>query len=292
MLRMFSRHGSSWHPRMKDDRHVDVRGRMVFRDNLTTQVAAQMLLLAGSVLFALAQEAPPVANVSTETIVEHLMTNRMRQAQQLEAVDVIREYRVDYQGIGGSRHAEMQVASSYVSPNKKDFHIVSQSGSPFLLEHILSKLLESERDYQLDEADSDLSTHNYEFHLLGTEQVGGNPAYVLQIRPRRKAKYLCHGKIWVDARDFAIVRLEGEPAKNPSFWVSHTQMANTYQKVGEYWLPSHKDATTDVRLGGKAVLAIDFSGYRITQKSKGALEASSWSLFGLPERDARVSEHR
>ena len=264
---------------------------MLFGDRLTTQVAAQVLVVAGSVLLAFGQDPAPAANLSTESVVERLMTARSRQAKQLQAIDVIREYRIDYQGFGGSRHAEMQVVSSYVSPNKKDFRILSQSGSRFLLDHILSKLLQTEKDYQLDEADSDLSPRNYQFQLLGIEQVAGNPAYVLQISPKRKAKYLCRGKVWVNAHDFAIVRLEGEPAKNPSFWVSHTEMANTYQKVGEYWLPVHKDATTDVRLGGKAVLAIDFSGYRITEKPRGSLEASSWTLFGLPDPASRVASH-
>jgi hypothetical protein len=265
---------------------------MVFHDRLTGQVAAHILVVAGSVLFAFGQDAAPASNISTEIIVERLMTARSRQARHLQAIDVVREYRVDYQGFGGTRHAEMQVVSSYVSPNKKDFRILSQSGSRFLLDHILGKLLETEKDYQLDEADSDLSPRNYQFQLLGTEQVAGTDAYILQITPSRKAKYLCRGKIWVSARDFAIVRLEGEPAKNPSFWVSHTRMANTYQKVGDYWLPIHKDATTDVRLGGRAVLAIDFSGYRITEKPKGSLEASSWTLFGLPDPDSRVANHR
>jgi len=82
------------------------------------------------------------------------------------------------------------------------------------------------------------------------------------------------------------VRLEGAPAKNPSFWISHTQMTNTYQKVGNFWLPVHKDATTDVRLGGKAVLAIDYSGYHVTSNALGSLEASSWALFGIPRPDS------
>ncbi len=264
---------------------------MAFRDNLTTQVAAQVVLVTGCILLGFGQDSAPVSNLSTDAIVERLMTARSRQARQLQSVDVIRTYRVDYQGFGGNRHAEMQVVSSYVSPNKKDFRVLSQSGSRFLLDHILSKLLDSEKDYQLDEADSDLSPRNYEFQLLGTEPVAGADAYILEITPRRKAKYLCRGKIWVSAHDFAIVRLEGEPAKNPSFWVSHTQMANTYQKLGDYWLPVHKDATTDVRLGGKAVLAIEFSGYRITEKPRGSLEASSWTLFGLPDPVSRAAAH-
>jgi hypothetical protein len=45
-------------------------------------------------------------------------------------------------------------------------------------------------------------------------------------------------------------------------------------------------------MGGKAVLAIDFSGYRITEKPRGSLEASSWTMFGLPDPSARAANHR
>jgi hypothetical protein len=220
-----------------------------------------------------------------------MMTAKDRQARELQSFDVLRDYRVDYQGFGGARHAEMQVVSTYVSPNKKDFRVVSQSGSKFLLDRIINKLLETEKDYQLDEADSDLSPRNYDFRFLGTEQVAGSDAYVLEITPRRKAKYLCHGKIWVDSRDFAVVRLEGTPAKNPSFWVSHTEMANMYQKVGDFWLPLHKDATTDVRLGGKAVLAIDYSAYRVNAAPKGSFEASRL-VPATPRPDSEAADQR
>lgn len=261
---------------------------MGLRDNRMNQVAAHIVILTGSVLFALGQDAKPSAVPPTELIVERMMTTRSRQARQLQSLDVIGNYRVDYQGFGGTRHAEMQVVSTYVSPDKKEFRIVSQTGSRFLLDHILSKLLESERDYQADQAASDLSPRNYDFMLLGTEQVAGNDAFKLQITPRRKAKYLCRGTIWVSTQDFAIVRLEGEPARNPSFWISHTEMANTYEKIGDFWLPVHKDAKTDVRLGGKAVLSIDYSGYRVTQNTNGALEASRL-LWAVPQSRSSIA---
>jgi hypothetical protein len=267
--------------------NVRVQGQaMASRDSWATQVTAQLLVVAGSVLLVHGQESARVAPLSTDTIVERLMTSKNRQLRQLDALNVVLAYRVDYQGFGGTRHAEMRVVSTYVSPNKKNFRILSESGSRFLLEHILNKLLENEKEYQLDVADSDLSPRNYQFKLLGTERVAANDSYVIEITPRRKTKYLCYGKIWVNAQDFAIVRLEGAPAKNPSFWISHTQMTNTYQKVGNFWLPVHKDATTDVRLGGKAVLAIDYSGYHVTSNALGSLEASSWALFGTPRPDS------
>jgi len=159
---------------------------MASRDSWATQVTAQLLVVAGSVLLGHGQESARVAPLSTDTIVERLMTSKNRQLRQLDALNVVLTYRVDYQGFGGTRHAEMRVVSTYVSPNKKNFRILSESGSRFLLEHILNKLLENEKEYQLDVADSDLSPRNYQFKLLGTERVAGNDSYVMEITPRRK----------------------------------------------------------------------------------------------------------
>ncbi len=250
----------------------------MFGTNWGAHITAQVLLLAGPVMYATGQALP-----ATDAIVERMMTTRARQMRELQAFDVLRNYRIDYQGVGGEHHAQAQVVTSYISPDRKEFRIISQSGSRFLLDHIFKKLLESEKEDQTNQAESELSPRNYSFKLLGTEQVNGSDAYVMGITPRQKAKYLCRGKIWVDARDYAITRLEGQPAKNPSFWISHTEMANTYGKIGDFWLPVHKDATTDVRLGGKAVLAIDYSGYHVTPGPR-SFEASSWTLFGISQR--------
>ncbi len=54
--------------------------------------------------------------------------------------------------------------------------------------------------------------------MAGTDEVRGRLAYVISITPKTSNKYLSRGKIWVDADEYAIVRIEGEPAKNPSFW--------------------------------------------------------------------------
>ncbi len=262
----------------------------MFAENWATQISAQILLMAASALFAAGQQPAAAPTPSTDVIVERMMTTRTRQMRQLQAFEVLRDYRVDYHGVGGEHHAEAQVATSYLSPDKKEFRIVSKSGSKFLLDHIVNKLLESEREDQKAETESELSPRNYDFRLLGMEHANNNDSYVMEITPRRKAKYLCRGKIWINAGDYGITRLEGEPAKNPSFWISHTEMANTYRKIGDFWLPVHKDATTEVRLGGKAVLAIDYSGYRVIPGPK-SLEASTWTIFGIPRAQAAEHQH-
>jgi hypothetical protein len=88
-----------------------------------------------------------------------------------------------------------------------------------------------------------------------------------------KDKFLYYRRIWVDAEDFAVVRLEAEPAKNPSFWTRKTKIEQVYVKIGDFWLPSHNYSVTAIRLGGSAELTIDYKDYEITSAS----EVSSFS---------------
>jgi hypothetical protein len=84
------------------------------------------------------------------------------------------------------------------------------------------------------------------------------------VKPRTKNKYLFRGRIWVDAEQFAGVRIEAEPAKNPSFWIKDTKIETLYVNVNDFWLPAHNHSATDVRLGGHADFSIEYKDYRIT----------------------------
>ena len=75
-----------------------------------------------------------------------------------------------------------------------------------------------------------LNFTNYEFAAIRTEMVTGRLAYVLEVKPKRKDKYLFQGLIWVDAEDYALVRAEGSPAKNPSFWTKSTHFVQVYRE--------------------------------------------------------------
>src|SRR5579864_3544957 len=93
------------------------------------------------------------------------------------------------------------------------------------------------------------------------------PMYVLSVEPRRKDKFLYAGHIWVDAEDFAVVRIEAEPAKNPSFWIRNTKVEQLYVKVNDFWLPARNHSLTSVRLGGRADLTIDYQDYQVMSES-------------------------
>lgn len=53
-------------------------------------------------------------------------------------------------------------------------------------------------------------------------------------------KFLYRGRVWVNAKDFAVCRIEAEPAKNPSIWIKRTDIRHAYLKVGDFWLPKEE----------------------------------------------------
>jgi hypothetical protein len=98
---------------------------------------------------------------------------------------------------------------------------------------------------------------------VGYDTSSDGPQYVIKILPKTKNKFLCRGKIWVDAKDFAVVRIEGEPGKNPSMWIKKTGIAHRYVKVDDFWLPAENHTESFIRLGGKATLSIEYQDYKI-----------------------------
>jgi hypothetical protein len=98
---------------------------------------------------------------------------------------------------------------------------------------------------------------------VGQEQLVTGPAYVLQVSPKTANKYLIDGKIWVDANDYSIVRIEGQPARNPSFWVRNVHFVHTYEKVGPFWFASATHTKSEIRIFGSSELNIENSDYSL-----------------------------
>jgi hypothetical protein len=214
-------------------------------------------------------EQQNAGQLKSEQVVENLVRMNLQRAQALQAYESTRIYRLEYKGFPGGRSAEMVVNMKYRAPGSKDFEVVSQSGSKILIDRVFKKLMEGEKDAIDGENQKRIAVNqeNYEFALLAYEPGPRGGQYVLSVKPRTKNKYLFQGKIWVDDEQFAIVRMEGEPAKNPSFWIKDTQIETRYMNVNDFWLPAHNHSFTSVRLGGHASFSIEYKDYRITGAS-------------------------
>ncbi|MFI5117134.1 MAG: hypothetical protein ACHP8B_10605 [Terriglobales bacterium] len=200
-------------------------------------------------------------------VVARLMSRNAERARDLLSFEATRDYQLHYTGFPSSLAAQMQVKVSYTAPGTKQFTIESESGSKLILSRVLHRLLESEKESGSDEANRTavaLTTANYRFSLLGCAPGDGPPLYVMQVAPLRDNKYLYHGTVWIDATDFAVTRIEAQPAKNPSFWIKRTVIDHGYKKVDGFYLPALNRTVTDVRLGGKAVLTIRYQDYKVS----------------------------
>jgi hypothetical protein len=213
--------------------------------------------------------SPTRALLSEEQVVQNLVQMNLHRLQALHAYQGSRTYRVEYRGFPGNRAAGMVVNVKYAS-GKKDFVVTSSTGSRLIVDKVLKKLLEAEAEATDEEKQrsSALTEENYRFTLIGCETGTPVATYVLKVEPRTEGKFLYRGRIWVDGQDFAVVRLQGEPAKNPSFWTKKTEIVQQYMKVGDFWLPARNRSITTVRLGGHAELTIEYKDYEITSASQ------------------------
>ena len=230
------------------------------------------ICFVASAIAAAALDSPPLPcrpalALTAEQVSHRLAAMTAERAQHLHSFESQRQYTVAYTGFPGARSAEMNVRASYRAPGTKQFTIISESGSKFILSHVLHRLLESEQEASTDEKNRDaiaLTPDNYRFTMRGCVAEAGRDLYVMDVQPlQHENKFLYRGTVWIDAQDFAVVRIEAEPAKNPSFWTPQSKIVHQYRKIGEFYLPSLNQTVTEVRFGGRAVLTIRYENYKL-----------------------------
>ncbi len=235
------------------------------------RLAFASLLFLVAVLATAALGQAPASNsqqslpLSGDEVVRRMIERNLQRANALHGFQGTRVYHLRYQGFAISREAEMVTSIFYQAPDTKQFKEVSQTGSKLIVDKVFRKLLETEQEALKEEnrARTALNTDNYNFKLVGYESDAASPSYLFQVEPKNPTKFLYRGKIWIDAQDFALSRMEVEPAKSPSFWTKKSEISHTYAKVDGFWLPKQNRSVSTIRLGGQAVLTIDYKDYKI-----------------------------
>jgi hypothetical protein len=117
---------------------------------------------------------------------------------------------------------------------------------------------EESRKFEREVADA------YNFHLVGTESLGGRDAWVIDAEPRpgyeprmKEAKFLpkFHGRVWIDKDEAQLAKLDIECIDTVSLgWFlarvhKGSRIAVEQTRVNdEVWLPKHLEVKVDVRL--------------------------------------------
>ncbi len=205
--------------------------------------------------------------------------NELRKSA-LHDYTVLRTYQVI--DLKGKVHAEEIGRMEFRAPDKKTFIVTSETGSGLIRRKALNPLISSEIEAAAgkEHHDSAISPANYSLDLLGEQQVGPYHCFVALAVPKRKDKYLFEGKLWIDVDDYAVVRIEGHPARKLSFWIQRADFVRQYQKIDGFWLPQKDQTFVQVRLYGKKVLSIEHQNYVVNgAQNKEAL---------TPTQEARV----
>jgi hypothetical protein len=246
------------------DNEKKTREKMRFSGMSVCTIALVMISLRWLSIEGQSSQAPAEL-VSAEQIVAKMAERNLEREQALRELESSRVYRLQYHGLGGSKDAEMLVRMNFQAPATKRFTILSQSGSSLIIDHVLKKLLENEQEAMSPENRrlTALTPDNYEFSLVGYEPQPDGGLYVLNVTPRNRNKFLYRGRIWVSARDFAVTRIEAVPAKNPSFWIKRAEISHRYVKIEDFWLPAENRTESQIRLGGQALLTIEYANYQI-----------------------------
>lgn len=245
---------------------------------------------ATNVVFA---QGIPAAPLTADQVVQRMVEGNARRAGDLASYRGTRSYHLEYEGLS-NKSATLLVAMTYRSPDEKSFCILSESGSEFLQGRVLKRLLEVESDATREERgrQTAMSPENYDFRLVGDERILGQEFYILEVTPRTKNKFLFRGRIWVEGQDFAVARMEGQPAKNPSWWTKRNIIHMTYEKIGEFWLPARSETNTQVRILGHSVLTIVYGDYEILSAGGIQISSTAGNTLTCPAEPAKVSEAR
>jgi hypothetical protein len=166
--------------------------------------------------------------------------------------------------------AEMVVKTTYGHDTGKSYAILSQGGSGIVLKFGLKPLLDNEKEINEPGkvAASWFVSANYEMKLQpgGPVEKDGRECWALDIRPKRKAPNLIEGTLWVDAKNYSIVRIEGFSSKNPSIWAGPAHVMRQYVMIDGFAEATHARAESDSFLFGRITVTIDYEGYNIRSR--------------------------
>jgi hypothetical protein len=217
-----------------------------------------VLSLSGTLLGRESSAIPAVPPPVSE-IVERMMVHNEQQDRALMEFQMRRRFfaantrfKID---------STIVVATAFRQPDIMKSSIVSQEGSGLIKERVFDEILKSEAETHKkeDKRQVDITPRNYNFRFVDQETCGDRPCYRLSVSPKRKDKYSLLGDAWIDAEDYAIVRLHGAPAKKPSFWTLKTEIDKRYRKVEGMWLTDRIDSTSDLFIAGHSTLSIEYA---------------------------------
>lgn len=225
---------------------------------------AWLVCLVSSVAMAQIPSSATAANPDVRTIVSRMMQAQEQNKVSSRAITVKRDYQLlDKES---AQKARVIANVTYLPPDHRQYEVESSHGG--MGEKVLRDVLDHETETKnaKETARKEFSPDNYAFSLAGYEDLDGRKCFVLAMNPRHDDKDLLRGRVWIDAGNFNIRRVEGNPSKSPSWWIRDLHVLMSFSEVDGMWLRTFTQAVANVRFKGKyEMVARDLEYHEVAQ---------------------------
>ena len=167
----------------------------------------------------------------------------------------------------GTRHLEgrnerynmsgwMEIATELTAAGFR-YRVIDEGGSDLIRRRVFRSMLENEEQIFAngDMARSSFTPSNYELSPAETSEAG---LVKLFARPKRKDVTLIDGAVYITDTDADLVRVEGQLARNPSFWTRRVDVVKQYARVGGLRVPIRVESTAQIRFAGTSTMTMTY----------------------------------
>jgi hypothetical protein len=171
---------------------------------------------------------------------------------------------------GSGHRAWLDVQTDFALASGLQYSVTAEGGSGYIRTRVLRSLLEEEQRLIARGRASTvaISTDNYQFTPDGLDEHG---FAVVRLRPLRKDRSLIVGRMFLTG-DGDLLRVEGQLARNPSFWVTRATVVREYRRINEVLMPVSLETTAQLRLLGSAALRTTYRYSRVDDRAVQDLE--------------------
>lgn len=157
----------------------------------------------------------------------------------------------------GQRTGWLEAVTEYSPKAGFRYAVTAEGGNAYIRDNVLRAVLDGEREViaRGEVKRSSLAEVNYTFRANG---IGQDGLVNVAVSPRRKERVLVAGQMFLKPEDGRLVRLEGQLAKSPSFWIRNVAIVRTYDRIAGSVVPVALESHAQLRVMGRGTLNMTY----------------------------------
>jgi hypothetical protein len=157
----------------------------------------------------------------------------------------------------GKRSGWLEAVTEYSAQAGLNYNVTAEGGSEHIRSKVLRAVLDAERDMiaRGEEGRASLVQANYAFQPNG---IGEDGLMSILLSPRRKERTLVSGQMFLVPGDGRLVRVQGQLAKSPSFWIKNVAIIRTYDRIAGSVVPVELESHAQLRMFGEGSLRMTY----------------------------------